>query len=237
VVLGALALAGAMMWRRGKLTRDEPNKPLMRGKIHIVGFFLFFLLGTLLIFISKSEITRLCLCIYLLSMLVLFSTSSVFHTTPWRNHIVETLIQKADHASIFLLITGTYTPVCVLLFDLNKAWPVNVLIVTWLIGISGVFKSLLVENPPKIFNVFFYFACGLTVAPFIHKVFESLGLFTALCMASGGAFYLLGGTIYGFEWPDPIPRIYGYHEIFHTLTLVANFCFLLPIMLEVIKGF
>lgn len=225
-----------MGWKRGKLTRDEPVKPLLRGKIHIAGFFLFLSLGLTLIFISKAEITRLCLCIYLLSMLMLFGTSSVFHTTPWRNHFVELFIQKADHASIFLLITGTYTPVCVLFFDLTKAWPINVLIIAWFIGISGVFKSLIWENPPKLFNVLFFFACGLTVVPVIHKVFESIGLITTLYMVFGGAFYLIGGTVYGFEWPDPIPRIYGYHEIFHTLTLIANLCFLLPIMLKVIQG-
>ena len=226
----------SMGWKRGKLTRDEPTKPLLRGKIHFVGFFLFLLLGTSLIIISKNEITRLCLCIYLLSMLMLFGTSSVFHTTPWRNNSVESFIQKADHASIFLLITGTYTPVIILFFDLTKSWPLAVLFIAWFIGISGVAKSLLMENPPKIFNVLFYFACGLTVAPVTHKVYEAIGLFKTLCMGMGGVFYLLGGTIYGIEWPDPHPKFYGYHEVFHSLTLIANFCFLLPIILTVIKG-
>lgn len=225
-----------MSWKRGKLTRDEPVKPLLRGKIHLAGFFLFLLLGAILIFVSKTEIVRLCLCIYLLSMLVLFGTSSVFHTTPWRNHLIESVIQKADHACIFLLITGTYTPICILFFDLNKAWPINVLLIAWFIGVSGVIKSLVLDNPPKLFNVLFFFACGLTVLPVIHKVFDAIGLMSTLFMALGGAFYLIGGTVYGFEWPDPLPRIFGYHEIFHTLTLVANLCFLLPIMLIVIKS-
>jgi hemolysin III len=229
-------LLGWMFWRRGKLSLEEPDKPLLRGRIHFIGFFVFLLLGLLLLFVSQNETSRLCHSIYLLSMLILFSTSTIFHTTEWKNAAIESLLQKLDHASIFLLITGTYTPVCVLLFDLTKKWPIYILACAWLIGIAGILKSLLIENPPKILNVLFYFVCGLTILPVLPEVFSSIGAILSLFMALGGFFYLLGGTIYGIEWPNPFPKFFGYHEIFHLLTLLANFCFLVPIIIFTIKN-
>ena len=169
-------------------------------------------------------------------MLILFSSSAIFHTTHWKNVAIESFLQKLDHASIFLLITGTYTPTCVLLFDISKKWPIYILFSAWMIGITGILKSLLIENPPKFFNVLFYFICGLTIIPAIPKVLSSIGAILTFIMVLGGFFYLLGGTIYGIEWPDPLPRIFGYHEIFHLLTLLANFCFLVPIILSTFKN-
>lgn len=226
-----------MVWKVGKLSKDEPEKPFLRGKIHYFGFYLFLFFGSVLLILAKNEITRLCISIYLLSMLILFGTSTFFHTTTWENYNVEAFIQKVDHASIFLLITGTYTPVCVLLFDISHRWPLYVLSAAWIIGISGILKSIFIENPPKFFNVLFYFACGLSILPVLPKVFSSIGLSMAFSLLTGGILYLLGGTIYGIEWPDPSPKIYGYHEIFHTLTLLANLCFLFPIIINIIKEY
>jgi hemolysin III len=218
------------VWRRGKLAADEVVKPLLRGKIHFVGFYLFLVQGLYLIYVSPKEIYRLCISIYLLSMILLFGTSTVYHTSTWIDHDMEMLVQKMDHASIFLLIVGTYTPTCVLLFDVAEVWPLRTLAAAWCIGIAGVLKSILVTNPPKVFNVLFYFLCGLTIVPFLPNVIFAIGWKKTLFMALGGILYLLGGTIYGLEWPDPAPKYYGFHEIFHTLTLVANICFLLPII-------
>lgn len=223
------------LWRRGRLTHDEPNKPMLRGKIHFLGFYLFLLQGLFLMYKSPQAIFRLCISIYLLSMILLFGTSTVFHTSKWVDHGMELLIQKMDHASIFLLIVGTYTPICILLFDIREGWPVHTLAAAWCIGVSGILKSLLVTNPPKIINVLFFFLCGLTIVPVMPKVLGGIGWKWTVVMGSGGLFYLLGGTIYGIEWPDPFPTFYGFHEIFHTLTLVANICFLLPIIFRTLN--
>lgn len=213
----------------GSSIKMEEVKPILRGQFHRAAFWAFFIFIFLLLKWSKSGIPRLSLAIYLFTLANLYIISSILHITDWKTAELEERVQRIDHASIFLLIAGTYTPLCLNCLPPTESWPLFMLTSVWIIAIAGVVKCLLWSNLSKAFNVSFYFICGLTIIPFIPKLLQHMSLSQMALIGIGGALYLLGGVIYGTEYPDPFPLVFGFHEIFHILTILANLCFLAPI--------
>jgi hemolysin III len=210
-------------------------KPMLRGQFHHFGFYAFIVAGIMVIWkLGKFEWSYL---VYLVSLLAVYGTSAAFHVINWENKTYEVIMQQLDHANIFLLIAGTYTPVCVSCLPFEEMWVKQILIAAWSIAILGVLKCIFWTNPPKLLNVAFYFICGLTIVPFMPKIFKVLHPAIWGSFVAGGAVYLLGGLVYGFEYPDPNPDIFGYHEIFHICTLIANTCFFVPIVYCIFKGY
>jgi len=206
-------------------------KPLLRGKFHVLGFFVFLAIGVYGVYIARNFYSALTFVIYLMSTLILYAISSIFHLNDWKTVRTYRIMQRLDHASIYLQIAGTYTPVCTNCLPADKlSWPWWTLSVAWCIAIAGIVKSVFWVHAPKMINVLFFFVCGLVILPVIPMAFNTIELWKILMFAAGGACYLTGGMIYGLETPDPVPLIFGYHEIFHVLTLLANLCFLIPIL-------
>lgn len=206
-------------------------KPLLRGKFHLLGFFIFLALGVYGVYIARNYYSAITFIIYLMSTLILYATSSIFHLNDWKTVRTYRIMQRLDHASIYLQIAGTYTPVCTDCLPADKSsWPWWTLAIAWTIAIAGIIKSVFWVHAPKMVNVIFYFICGLVILPAIPLAFNVVELWKLLMFMIGGACYLTGGMIYGLETPDPIPLVFGYHEIFHVLTLLANGCFLIPIL-------
>lgn len=204
----------------------EP-KPLLRGQLHRTAFFVYSIVGGFLVYFAKPGIPRASLAVYLLTLINLYGISSVLHVTHWKRPWLEGKLQRVDHASIFLLIAGTYTPICLSCLPLH-GWVMLLLLSVWTIALAGVLKCLLWRHAPKAFNVAFYFLCGLTIIPFIPKILEYVTYQMLSFYAFGGVMYLVGGMIYGTEFPDPYPAVFGFHEIFHVLTILANVCFIVP---------
>ena len=202
-------------------------KPLLRGQIHRAGFYAYLVIAVFLIYFARSGIPRISMGIYLTTLLNMYGISSVLHITDWQRPWLEARLQKVDHASIFLLIAGTYTPICVSCLP-RAGWVTALLLSVWIIGIAGVIKCLIWSKAPKAFNVAFYFVCGLTIVPFIPHLYDYVTWWGLVLYVLGGAMYLIGGVIYGTEYPDPWPKVFGFHEIFHTLTILANLCFIIP---------
>jgi hemolysin III len=210
----------------------EEIKPLLRGRIHQAAFFLHIPLSAWLVYHAKSGIPKIAVALYLLTLLNMYGISSVLHVVDWKRYSLEARVQRIDHASIFLLISGTYTPMCLCCLP-QESWVVAMLFSAWMIAIAGVIKCLLWTTAPRAFNVLFYFICGLTIVPFMPRIIEHVSTRDVIFMGLGGAQYLIGGFIYGIQYPDPSPSTFGYHEIFHILTISANCCFLVPMS----KGF
>lgn len=204
-------------------------KPTLRGTFHKWSFFVYLVLGPYLVFKSGSLISRIAVSLYLITLLNMYGLSSVLHITDWKRDWLETKIQKIDHASIFLLICGTYTPVCMCCLPPNP-WVFNMLLAAWAVAAAGILKCILWPKAPKVFNVAFYFVCGLVIIPFLPRIFPLVSAFELMCYILGGFFYLSGGLVYGMEYPDPKPLVFGYHEIFHIFTIIANACFLIPVV-------
>ncbi len=209
-------------------------KPLMRGQIHRVAFFAYILIAAFFAYVSKEGVPRIAVIIYMATLINLYGISSVLHITSWKDEKLEERVQRVDHASIFLLIAGSYTPICMSCLP-PEPWALYIMGTAWLIAIAGIIKSILWINTPKVFNVSFYFVCGLTIVPFFPRILPHITPVQVACFIAGGICYLAGGVIFGIEYPDPSPKYFGFHEIFHTLTIVANVCFMIPMMPCILK--
>lgn len=220
--------------KRPKLSADEPDKPYFRGRLHRYGFYFALILGAVILCLAKDFKSRCSFFVYLLSSLLVYGISSTFHLTVWKTARSEALMQKLDHACIFLLIAGTYTPVCTVCLPFGEAWVKQILKIAWIISIIGVVKSIFFANIPKIINVTFYLITGFVIIPYLPLVLSATNLVYTAFFIAGGVTYASGAIVYGTEIPDPNPKIFGYHEIFHLCTIIANLCFAVPIVICVL---
>jgi hemolysin III len=200
-------------------------KPRLRGWLHLAAAPVALAGGVVLIALSPTATTRLGSVIYVLSAVILFSVSAVYHRGRWSPRVTGVL-RRLDHANIFLLIAGTYTPFTLLL--LHGSDRVVLLIVIWTGALLGMGFRVLWIDAPRWLCVPIYIALGcaaIVVLPQFAAGSERLGvgLGTAVLVliAVGGALYVAGGAVYGFRRPDPWPRYFGFHEVFHTLTILA----------------
>lgn len=220
--------------KRPKLSADEPDKPYFRGKLHRYGFYFALILGAVILYLAKDLKARCAFLIYLMSLLLVYGISSTYHMTDWKNAKAENLMQKLDHACIFLLIAGTYTPVCAVCLPFEDKWVKQILQIVWIIAAIGVVKSIFFTNIPKIINVCFYLIMGFIIIPYLPLVLSATRILYTAFFIAGGVTYAFGAIVYGTEIPDPDPKVFGYHEIFHLCTIIANLCFAVPIAICVL---
>jgi hemolysin III len=201
-------------------------KPRLRGWLHLAAAPVTLAAGVVLIALSPTATTRLGSVIYVLSSVLLFSVSALYHRGHWSPRMTGVL-RRLDHANIFLLIAGTYTPFSLLF--LRGTDRVVLLTVIWTGALLGVAFRVLWIDAPRWLCVPIYVALGCA-AVFVLPQFAAgservggvgLGVAVLVLIATGGALYVAGGIVYGFRRPDPWPRYYGFHEVFHTLTLMA----------------
>lgn len=187
--------------------------PKLRGHIHRWAFFVFCGVGAMVLVQAKDLTARLAFAIYWLSLLLVYGCSALYHTTQWPNAKLEQWVGQADHASIFFLIAGSYTPLCLCWFPWGKAanWAGQVLLSVWIIAFVGVAKVMLWPDAPRFLNVGLYIACGLTMLPFYSQVLEHVGLNNMLFFIGCGAFYIVGAMFYALRKPDLFPGHFGYH--------------------------
>ena len=151
----------------------------------------------------------------------MLGTSALYHRVFWPTR-ARRLMRRADHAAIFLLIAGTYTPVGLLV--LEGAWRWSVLSIVWAgAAVAIVLKLAWVDAPPWV-AAGIGLAIGWTGIAAFPKILGEIGLAGTLLLAAGGAFYTVGAVIYARKRPDPVPHVFGYHELFHALTIGAALC-------------
>ena len=212
-------------------------KPRLRGYFHRAAFYASLVIGLILGFVARPGIPKFSAIIYMISLINLYGVSSVLHLTDWIEEWVEEKVAKIDHASIFILIAGSYTPLCLLCTprsNMNDGMNLLILGSTWMIAIAGVMKSIIWSRAPRIFNVGFYVTCGLTVVPFFNHLKESMSLMELKLFITACSIYLLGGVVYGAKYPNPWPKTFGFHEIFHVITIIGNVVYMASIVSHVI---
>lgn len=128
-------------------------------------------------------------------------------------------MRRADHASIFILIAGTYTPICLLALPADAGR--IVLIVVWSGAFVGVMQSLFWISAPKALTAMLALAVGWSLGPWLGEVRNALTTTQLVLILGGGVFYTLGAVAYAIKRPNPIPGTFGYHEFFHACTIVA----------------
>ncbi len=193
-------------------------KPHLRGWLHAATAPLALAAGIVLVVLSPTTITRTGSAIFAASALALFTASATMHRGRWSPR-TGLWLRRLDHSSIFLLIAGSYTPFTLLLLD--GAQRTTLLVVAWGGAALGILFRLFWTGAPRWLYTPIYIALGWAVVFYLPAFFASASTAVITCMVVGGALYTVGGLVYGFRRPDPSPRWFGFHEVFHTLTIAA----------------
>nr|WP_249281413.1 hemolysin III family protein [Mobiluncus mulieris] len=195
------------------------RKPALRGWIHTVATPLSLAASIVLLVLAPWGLKAAC-AIYLAASLVLFAMSAVYHQGSWSRR-VDGVLRRFDHANIFLLIAGTYTPVSVGL--LTPAQATVLLSVVWVGAVLGIAVSLIWPGSPRWFSTLLYVILGWAAVMYLPQIFAaSLPAFWLL--VAGGLAYTVGAVVYALKWPNPSQKYFGFHEIFHSWTVAAWAC-------------
>ncbi|GAA4603968.1 hemolysin III [Actinoplanes octamycinicus] len=193
-------------------------RPRLRGWLHAGTFPVAVAVGALLTVLSPDARTRLALALFSLSAALLFGISALYHRGAWVGR-AEKVLRRFDHANIFLIIAGTYTPFCVLLLPPGHAR--TLLWIVWAGALAGVGFRVLWIGAPRWLYVSVYIALGWVAVLYLPAFWQAGGAPVVTFLVLGGALYTLGAVVYGFQRPDPSPRWFGFHEVFHALTITA----------------
>jgi hemolysin III len=196
-------------------------KPRLRGWLHAVTSPVALASGIVLIALAPTGPGRIAAVAYAVTSVVLFTTSAVYHRGHW-SAPVERRLKRLDHANIFLLIAGSYTPFAVLALqgDARSA----VLAAVWGTALLGVAFRVFWVNAPRWLYVPLYIGLGWAAAFFVPQLIHGAGVAAFVLVATGGLLYTLGGLVYGLKRPNPSPKWFGFHEIFHACTVAAFAC-------------
>jgi len=176
-------------------------------------------LGAVLVIAATSTRARLAVAVYALSLMALFGVSALYHRIDWRSVAARRWMRRLDHSMIFVLIAGTYTPFALLV--LHGPLASAILIAVWAGALTGVLLSLVCADAPKWVHAIVYVTLGWIALTAMPQLAEALGIAGMTLLVLGGLLYTAGALIYALRRPDPVPAVFGYHEIFHALVIAA----------------
>ncbi|MBB6626989.1 hemolysin III family protein [Nocardioides sp. KIGAM211] len=206
--------------------RVDEVKPKLRGWIHLGTAPLALAAGIVLVALSPTSQTRLGSAVFSLSALILFTVSAIYHRGTWSPR-TWAFLRRFDHANIFVLIAGSYTPLTLILLEgRQRVW---LLSTVWTCAILGVLFRVFWTDAPRWLYVPLYIGMGWAALFFLPGFIDGassvlgVGVGTAVLVlvGTGGALYTLGAVVYGFKRPNPWPQWFGFHEIFHSFTILA----------------
>jgi hemolysin III len=193
-------------------------RPLLRGISHRVAFHVAIVAGAILIVASGDARARIATAIYIASLAGMFGVSATLHRADWGPRAFGWL-RRADHAMIFVCIAGTYTPLCLLGVDSPRGN--QMLALEWAAAGLGILRAVLWPHAPRVISSGLYIAVGWVMAVYLPDVHRALDPFAFALVIGGGALFTVGALIYLLRWPDPWPRVFGYHEVFHVLIILG----------------
>jgi hemolysin III len=162
----------------------------------------------------------LALTIFGASLILLYSASSIYHLLNVEGRL-SLALRKIDHMMIYILIAGTYTPICAV--ALKGYWKVGMLLSIWALAIIGIALKIFWFNAPRWLSTVFYLAMGWLVVIALFPIMKAVPFEGILWLFLGGIFYSLGGVIYATKWPHLKNKVFGFHEIFHLFVLAGSF--------------
>ena len=198
-------------------------KPLLRGWSHGVAAFIAVAGLVSLILITRHDPAKLAsMVVYGIGLVLLFGVSATYHIFNWPPRAKDWL-RRADHATIFVFIAASYTP---LVFNiLGGWWRIGVLVAIWIMAVAGVVGAAPFLRIPRVALAGLYLAMGWLAVVALVPLTAALGWVAALLMALGGLQYSLGAAAYAFRRPRLWPRVFGYHELFHLAVISASVTF------------
>jgi hemolysin III len=194
-------------------------KPRLRGVSHQWAFFVSLATGVALVLAAPSGRATAAAAIYAVSVAGLFGASALYHRINWSTAGARRWMRRLDHSMIFLLIAGTYTPFAVLALDGPLA--TAILVVVWTAALGGIVLKLVWIDAPKWLIALIYVAIGWVALAAFPQLLQKLGVTATAMVAAGGLLYTAGAIVYARRRPDPVPTVFGYHEIFHALVILA----------------
>lgn len=201
-----------------------PAKPLLRGWSHALAGLAAVGVTLALGWQTQDDPPRLVsLLVYGTALVGSFATSAVYHLGSWQGPR-RTLFRALDHAGIFVVIAGTYTPFCVNV--LSGGLRVALLGLIWALAALGVALSVTTLSLPRWATAALYVGMGWVSLVATTSLLVLLPLSALASMALGGLLYTLGAVVYARQWPDPLPRVFGFHEVFHLLVIAASATFI-----------
>jgi hemolysin III len=198
----------------------EDVKPKLRGWLHAGTAPLALAAGIVLLVLSPTVTTRIGSAIFAGTALLLFAVSAVYHRGTWSPRMMA-FLRRFDHSNIFLLIAGSYTPFTLILLEDPER--TALLAIVWTGAALGVLFRIFWSHAPRWIYTPIYVALGW-VAIFYAGDLGSGGPAVTTLLVVGGGLYTLGGIVYGLKKPDPFPTWFGFHEVFHSLTIAAFVC-------------
>ena len=193
--------------------------PRLRGVFHVWAFFAAVAAGVCLIALADGLRERFAAWVYATALAAMFGASAIYHRVDWRSSARRAWARRCDHAAIFLFIAGTYTPFALLAFE--GSLPLVLLVSIWSGAALGLTLNLAWIDGPRWLAALAYLCLGWVGVIAAPQLFASVGLAAALLVVIGGGLYSLGAAVYAFRWPDPFPRTFGFHEVFHLLVVAA----------------
>jgi hemolysin III len=193
------------------------EKPLLRGVSHEIAAFAALAAWVGLALAAAPGRARAAASVYGATLLALFTISALYHRPTWSPR-TRLFWRRLDHSAIFLLIAGTYTPFCLLL---GGASGTALLVVIWAGASMGIVQAVVWPTAPKPLIAVVYVLLGWVVVPVLPALRSALGAPAIGLLAAGGIAYSAGAVVYALRRPDPFPRVFGYHEVFHALVILA----------------
>jgi hemolysin III len=211
------------------------DRPSLRGRLHQVAFLASLPAGVALVLAAGSARARLATLVYVVSLAAMFGTSAALHRRHWSPR-AWALMDRLDRAMIYVLIAGSYTPV--ILLALRPGWRVAFLTLVWAVAAAGIVLVLLRTANPVVglVRMLLYLGLGWTSVLLLPELAGTLGLGKVILALVGGLFYTVGVVVLIRRRPDPNPRVFGYHEVWHAFTVAAGACHFVFIWLVATAG-
>jgi hemolysin III len=195
------------------------TKPRLRGVSHQWAFFFSLAAGFTLVIAAPAGEATVAAAIYAASVAALFGTSALYHRITWASQNARRWMRRLDHSMIFLLIAGTYTPFALLALEGTLA--AVILVVVWAGALGGIVLKLVWIDAPKPLVAVLYVMLGWVAVAAFPDLLDGIGVTSTVLVAAGGLLYTAGAVVYALQRPNPVPAVFGYHEIFHVLVIAA----------------
>jgi len=209
-----------------------PVKPLLRGWIHLVAFFVSIPAGVVLVLLAQSAAARVAAAIYALSLTALFGASAAYHRVRWSPRASRRM-KRLDHSMIFVLIAGSYTPISILV--LHGAWSVVILSIAWAGAVLGITLKLARIDGLHGVTGILYMGLGWLATIALPQLVRGMTVPQLVLLVAGGLLYTAGVIVFASKRPDPRPAIFGFHEVWHSFMVAAAACHFAMIAL-VLRG-
>jgi hemolysin III len=208
----------------------EPQKPRLRGWFHTVAFFASLPSGAALVLLARGASARVTAAVYAAALTAVFAASAAYHRVRW-SAAARRRMKRLDHSMIFLLIAGTYTPVCVL--ALRGAWAIALLALVWAGAAVGIALKLARIDGLRVPTAVLYVGLGWLAVLALPMLLRALPPAASVLMVIGGVLYTVGAVVLARRRPDPAPATFGYHEVWHAFMVAAAGCHYAMVLLIV----